>query len=69
MACARGAVEIVQYLVEVRAHLVGERDGDGKLPIQLLVESGVDHESADFVGAVWRLLREFPETVFDMKLS
>ena len=64
-ACGRGMVDKIQYLLSTNhAHLVGVRDGGGKLPIQLLVECGeVDHESAGFVGAVWRLLREFPETV------
>ena len=65
-ACGQGMVDKIHYLLN-HANLVGVRDGGGNLPIQLLVECcEVDHGSAGFVGAVWRMLSEFPETVFGM---
>ena len=59
-------MRFVRYIAEKCARLVSKRDGNEKLPFQLLVESEADRESGHFLGAVWLLLRMHPEAVLDM---
>jgi len=67
-ACRGGKCDIVKYLLEAHASSVSERNGNNKLPIHLLCESGndkVDHESAEYVETIWRLLLAYPMTVLN----
>ncbi len=59
---------MVKLLLEMNVASVAEQNSDKKLPIHLLVESdvdGVDHESPDYIEAVWLLLRAYPEIVLN----
>ncbi|KAL9182169.1 hypothetical protein ACHAXT_012821 [Thalassiosira profunda] len=63
-ACRGGNVGVVKCLLGRGVPSVSEPNDDGKLPIQLLWESGrVDRNSVEYVEAVWRLLLARPETV------
>jgi len=69
-ACREGNFGVVKYLLESRVPSVSERNGNNKLPIHLLCESGndkVDHESAEYVETIWRLLVAYPETVLNFE--
>ena len=62
-ACLGGTCDVVSYLVQKQSAFVSTRNSDGKIPFQLLTESGADSPSTAFVEAAWLLLIAHPETV------
>lgn len=67
-ACCGGNCGVVKYLLERHVSSVSRRNGDNKLPIQLLVESGnngMNSESPDYLETVWRLLLAYLETLLN----
>jgi len=71
-ACHYGKCEVVKVLLGKQKHTVtvSERNGDGKLPIQLLCDpprigfnKRINPESVEYTEALWLLLRNCPETV------
>ena len=55
--------DVVSYLVQKQSAFVSTRNRYGKIPFQLLTESGTDSQSTAFVEAAWLLLVAHPETV------
>ena len=62
-ACLGEYVCVVSYLIQKESAFVSTRNSDGKIPFQLLTESGADSQSTAFVEAAWLLLIAHPETV------
>ena len=62
-ACLGGTCDVVSYLVQKQSAFVSTRNRYGKIPFQLLTESGTDSQSTAFVEAAWLLLVAHPETV------
>ena len=65
-ACQGGNCEVVKLLIERNVPSVSERNTDNKLPIQLLLESvehQVDHNSPEYIEAIWLLLLTYPSVL------
>lgn len=62
-ACRLGRCNVVNYLLDLKSGLVSERNGDKKLPFQLLLEADCARDSLEYTETIWRLLVAFPETL------
>ena len=61
IACKRGLLDIVKYLMNEQASVVSKRTQNGKLPFHLLCASG--NGSPEYLDAIWNLLMAYPEAV------
>lgn len=64
-ACQFGHYHVVNYLLKANTVSVSERNSDGKLPFQLLIEATTEKEKDDlaYIEAIWRLLVASPDVV------
>ena len=67
-ACCSAKYETIAMLLEeYDAVSISKQNADGKLPLDLLLESNevVDRESIEYIESIFRLLRAYPETVMN----
>lgn len=62
-ACRGGKCENVSYLLQRSSVAITSRNIDGKLPIELLIESSCDKDSKEYVGAIWHMIKANPDVV------
>jgi len=61
IACMKGLLDIVKYLLEEEASVVSKRTLAGKLPVHLLCEAS--DGSLEYTDTIWNLLMAYPEAV------
>ncbi len=65
IACLGVNLSVIKYLLERRDIRISERNAHGKLPFELLIESGAGGGSVQYLESLFLFLRAHPEAVMN----